>query len=614
MELIGQTSPVVYSELVVLYDPSLRYQKRKQRILVMTTTSFHILLPEYPYERCDKRDEEIPLLWIEKLYADRIDGQIIFQIRADYDLWLELPTKTHFIHLFSILHKLLQKKEKKQVNLEVQFVFDIETSPDAIYISKNAAKKTKEYISAKERVLREAESTVKNLNSSNKSKKGKSPKMSNSQKKKGFGFFSSFGDNDSKKSKIKEAKKVEIKMGKIRSPTKKMTKEASKSGAKENKAASLDSIELEMESLHFNKEIIEEAMKVINKILKAYEKRQKSHIKKYTEEYAKEYPIEFDTFDQRVFSNYEFEHFPKDYVTSVSEDVFMPIIYLSGKEYSVRKFEIRPGILSNEQKYLLGIESDEFDTGTKKTAMKYKGAFEYDEKTKSNMFAKKDPKGIRRFKYYFMERVDINLEIMLNKRPSNMGLPYNYVVSISKQILQLFFACHTKGYSLVGLTLRDIYLVKDANDNFNQIKVFNFNRFKGMSCEVMREELRFEDICTCPKELLAQAFLQYDAELLNVSPEMEFWTYGVILYRLLTGEYPYPEILNALEPAELYDRLVQEQYNPSVYINQSNIDHPPAKFLLRKLLGQDPANLDMETLLKDDFFDQNSTSKDYQDY
>merc|ERR1711990_754929 len=145
------------------------------------------------------------------------------------------------------------------------------------------------------------------------------------------------------------------------------------------------------------------------------------------------------------------------------------------------------------------------------------------------MFAKKDPKGIMRFKYYFMERVNMNLEIMLNKRPSKMGLPYDYVVSISKQILQLFFACHTKGYSLVGLTLRDIYLVKDANDNLNQIKVFNFNRFKGMSCEVMREELRFEDICTCPKELLAQAFLQYDAELLKVSPEMEFWTYGVIL-------------------------------------------------------------------------------------
>ena len=39
--------------------------------------------------------------------------------------------------------------------------------------------------------------------------------MSNSQKKKGFGFFSSFGDNDRKKSKIKEAKKVEIKMSKL---------------------------------------------------------------------------------------------------------------------------------------------------------------------------------------------------------------------------------------------------------------------------------------------------------------------------------------------------------------------------------------------------------------
>ena len=78
-----------------------------------------------------------------------------------------------------------------------------------------------------------------------------------------------------------------------------------------------------------------------------------------------------------------------------------------------------------------------------------------------------------------------------------------------------------------------IYLVKDKSNDYNQVKIFNFNHFKGLSCEVIREQSRFEDICTCPKELLEQAFLHYDIENLTVSPEMEFWTYGVILFRLL---------------------------------------------------------------------------------
>ena len=157
MEIIGTSSPLVYSELVVMIDPTVYLRRRQQRILVMTTTSFHLLVPKYPYDRCTKRQQEIPLLWIEKIYADRIDGQIIFQIRPDYDLWLELPSKTHFIHLFSMLHKLQQEKEGIQVDLEVKFVFDIGKLTDAMYISKEASAKSKDYISAKERITRALE-------------------------------------------------------------------------------------------------------------------------------------------------------------------------------------------------------------------------------------------------------------------------------------------------------------------------------------------------------------------------------------------------------------------------------------------------------------------------
>ena len=120
MEIIGTSSPLVYSELVVMIDPTVYLRRRQQRILVMTTTSFHLLVPKYPYDRCTKRQQEIPLLWIEKIYADRIDGQIIFQIRPDYDLWLELPSKTHFIHLFSMLHKLQQGKKASKLILKLR--------------------------------------------------------------------------------------------------------------------------------------------------------------------------------------------------------------------------------------------------------------------------------------------------------------------------------------------------------------------------------------------------------------------------------------------------------------------------------------------------------------
>ena len=69
------------------------------------------------------------------------------------------------------------------------------------------------------------------------------------------------------------------------------------------------------------------------------------------------------------------------------------------------KFSKIDGIIKTEVGYCGGNTENttykDVCTGTTNHAEVVK--LEYDEKTKSNMFAKKDPKGIRRFKYYFMD-------------------------------------------------------------------------------------------------------------------------------------------------------------------------------------------------------------------
>ena len=358
MEVIGNKHPVVYSDLVVLIDPTRRLKKRRQCILVMTTKSFHILEPEFPYQRLEERPE-IPLLWIEKIYADRIDGQIIFQIRPHFDLWVELYAKTHFIHVFSMLHKLRQVEESLQVNLEVKFVFDIANSPDVIYISKAVAKRTKEYTSAKERVEKEAQLVKEKYNGKSKNETAMSAKKSDSpRKKKGFGVFSSSLNTstfDKKTNIVINAKGVKMekksspsKISKISSVRKKQTKQSEKGGG----ALSIKDIDLGLKKISFDKEIIAEAMKAIDKSLKSYERLQKAHIKHHTIEHAKDNKIDFGTFENRIFSNYEFDHFTKGYEMTINEDIFLPKISLLGQDYSVRKLEIRSGVLSNKRKFL----------------------------------------------------------------------------------------------------------------------------------------------------------------------------------------------------------------------------------------------------------------------
>ncbi len=599
MEIIGTSSPLVYSELVVMIDPTVYLRRRQQRILVMTTTSFHLLVPKYPYDRCTKRQQEIPLLWIEKIYADRIDGQIIFQIRPDYDLWLELPSKTHFIHLFSMLHKLQQEKEGIQVDLEVKFVFDIGKLTDAMYISKEASAKSKDYISAKERITRALEE--KKSKSGDVSKINANTKRSSPRKATGRNMFSPSAKTKSprKKGGISKASGVKTKKDKkgiLKKQKGKMKPSDTENG---NVASKKDSIDLK--AFSFNKDTISEVIKAIKSIMKHYRQIQARHKEANGDDYVQDTDMEFVNFEERVFSNLEFDHILKQFEITECEDVFIPSIKIQGKECSIRKLETRSGELNFEQKYLVGIHSSNASEAVKSSVMKFNGSFEFDEKRKKD--------NIVRFKYYVMEPVSMNLQILLDHGKATQGLPYQYVLSISKQILEVFHAADVRGYTLVGLTLRDIYLQRDRNNEFKQVKIYRFNRFKALNCEVVRDELRFEDLATCPKELLEQAFMRYEMQNLQVSKEMAFWTYGVILFRLLTGEYPYLDVSNPFEASELLVRLTDENYTPSTYINESSIDHPPAKFFLRKLLVQDPANLNFQDLLKDNFFDPNSIIK-----
>ena len=604
MEVIGTSSPLVYSELVVMIDPSVYLQRRQQRILVMTTTSFHLLVPKYPYDRCTKRQKEIPLLWIEKIYADRIDGQIIFQIRPDYDLWVELPSKTHFIHLFSMLHRLQQQKEGVQVNLEVQFVFDIGKLTDAVYISKDASVKSKEYISAKERIDRELEEKKNKIGDGGKTNakmKGRN-KNSSPQKAKGWSMFSASGKNKSPRKKGGILKATSVKMKKDKKGVSIKQKGKRKVLGSEHRDADSKKESTDLQVLNFNKDTISVAIKAIKSIMKNYRYIQKSHGQANGDDYIRDIDMNFGSFEERVFSNLEFDHILKEFEVTECEDVFIPSVKLQGKECSVRQLENRSGESNNEQKYLLGIHSSNASEAVKRSVMKFNGSFEFDEK--------RDKGFIVRFKYYVMEPVSMNLQRLLDHGKATQGLPYEYVMFISRQILEVFQAADIRGYTLVGLTLRDIYLQRDGNNNeFKQIKIYKFNRFKSLNCEIVRDELRFEDLATCPKELLEQAFLRYEIENLQVSKEMAFWTYGVLVFRLLTGEYPYPDISNPFEASKLLVNLTDEEYTPSTYINESNIDHPPAKFFLRKLLVQNPTNLTFEDLLKDNFFDPNSIIK-----
>ena len=103
---VNRQERVVFSDLVILIDPTLRFKRRKQFILVLTRNVLHLLLPVHPFTPCPTRLTEIPISWVTKLFVDRIGSHILLKIPADFDMFLEVPAKSQFLHLFSQLHHL----------------------------------------------------------------------------------------------------------------------------------------------------------------------------------------------------------------------------------------------------------------------------------------------------------------------------------------------------------------------------------------------------------------------------------------------------------------------------------------------------------------------------
>ena len=193
-----------------------------------------------------------------------------------------------------------------------------------------------------------------------------------------------------------------------------------------NVASKKDSIDLK--AFSFNKDTISEVIKAIKSIMKHYRQIQARHKEANGDDYVQDIDMEFGNFEERVFSNLEFDHILKQFEITECEDVFIPSIKIQGKECSIRKLETRSGELNFEQKYLVGIHSSNASEAVKCSVMKFNGSFEFDEKRKKD--------NIVRFKYYVMEPVSMNLQILLDHGKATQGLPYQYVLSISKQILE----------------------------------------------------------------------------------------------------------------------------------------------------------------------------------
>ena len=154
-------SNIIFSELVTLYDPTVRFKKKKEYVLVLTEENLYLLDPLPPFECSKRAPEGVPVSWVSKIYADRIGSQVMLKIPADYDMWLEVPAKTQFLHIFSQLHKLFlqENPEGRQIDLQIAFVFNLGSQREAKYVDAKIASKTKSYKDAKDRVhllLREA--------------------------------------------------------------------------------------------------------------------------------------------------------------------------------------------------------------------------------------------------------------------------------------------------------------------------------------------------------------------------------------------------------------------------------------------------------------------------
>ena len=577
-------SNIIFSELVTLYDPTVRFKKKKEYVLVLTEENLFLLDPLPPFECSKRAPEGVPVSWVSKIYADRIGSQVMLKIPADYDMWLEVPAKTQFLHIFSQLHKLFlqENPEGRQIDLQIAFVFNLGSQREAKYVDAKIASKTKSYKDAKDRVhllLREAKKAQGIAMSKKKVQMSPSKKKALQKKKLKV-------QKDLLKKKQQRAEKKALPATSLHAKIPRHPRDKALPSDHPKKAA-LHSEGAQMISLIGKDKVL---------FLKELERT----VRRYDAAIAQHAGQRFENFQQKIFYSSEFK-FKARTVTLSSNETFFPNVYCDTTRsfMSVRKILNIPGVISNEQKPLIELKGH-------LGVMENLGTFEETHRPKRNTGGggNRSNSGVtKRYKYYLMNPVDSNYTQLLENSPIKFGLPVNEVAVRMGDLLLLLQSCHNNNYFLGAICLNDMYVKNDpANKKgFGNLKFFQFNKFKKMKPADMRH-LEFEEICSCPKALIAQTLGSYTIERLQTTKEMDFWSYGILLFKMLTGKYPFPDLGEKFSLQLFYDILNGGSFDINEKINSSGIADQSAKFLLKKLLVQDQKNISMTDLLNNSFF------------
>mgnify|MGYP003705901301 CR=1 FL=1 len=581
---VNRQERVVFSDLVILIDPTLRFKRRKQFILVLTRNVLHLLLPVHPFTPCPTRLTEIPISWVTKLFVDRIGSHILLKIPADFDMFLEVPAKSQFLHLFSQLHhlQLMENRAGKRTGLVVEFAFQLEKLEASAYVDKKLALKTKSYKDARERInllLKEAKKDKTNQKKRVPPKRvrKKTPK----EEKTALTIFGRKGEEE----------KASLKT----SDTKKNAKERRKSVDDINIA--LGASDGEIQLVGRDKVMF---IKAIKQAADTYSNRKRG---------------KFGTFAEKVFHNLEFNHGHRVELPKL-QDSFFPSVFCkaTGISYSVRKVEVPQGTVNNEQRALTDLKG-------KEGIMELFGTFEETENVTPggdsggfNPFKKRAETVSTRFKYYVMAEVHKNFADLIKASPAKHGLPLEDAAQWMYNLLCLIDACHQGRYYLGGISLSDLYIKEGTSKRDPPMfQYYNVYKYSTMHAQELRK-LHFADVCTCSKEYLGQAFQSHLTEELRTDPYMDFWTFGIILFKALTGKYPFPSLDHDASAEEFFRVINDKKYDPTAFINAMSVGDQRAKFLLKKLLIQDQKNLSIDEIYKDPFFDEvNKVQRQYMD-
>ena len=195
-------------------------------------------------------------------------------------------------------------------------------------------------------------------------------------------------------------------------------------------------------------------------------------------------------------------------------------------------------------------------------------------------------KNIIRLKGWFedKETIYLVLEYISGKDCSKFfkhSLPSkNQVKSIITQTIEALTYCHEK-----GIVHRDIKLENVLIDNKMNVKLTDF----GL-CAI--KETQFDTFKT------HLGTIRYSApELIKgqgYNDSVDVWGIGVILFMLLTGDYPF----NGSTKSSIFKRIT----NKRIHYSRYNFDKKEIS-LLRKLLQKDPEKrIEIEDILDDPFF------------